>query len=584
MPASLMRSSRLPDGVAVAPRRTFLKQSLAGIAALHIAARSGFGQSPAESFTAASGQGGTIWGINTNIDRWTTFASSAREAIAHVGPLVEALGCRIVREGVQVDMRGNDFDPIDWANWFDLWVEWLAAHDMQLILQLNLDRVRNDRFAYDHAWEKRVTHKCREAARYINADLKRRRTIAWFLLINEPDLKTGMKGGFWTPTRLVRAHELAWSAIKSVNPAFLVQGLTFGDGAGIGASSPLRSFNLDIPVDDQASAEPGKSVPGMLSKDVFDLGVTRFCDVIGYHSYLQVAEDNPHGAGALLKNMAGAHREFGFPIRPVVNSETGCHDSQLNRVRAAQGAGIRPVDVSEDARYAAIAHWQQLNRVQLARFGVARAFYFTLGADRAAWMRLANYPAEAGQELYSKRPSFASAAAALRPRPLATLNGDFDTPEDKFSNWVVHYHPHNFRSDDLVYGEWKETHFLHGGGARGIRAPGGKGDGYVRLDAGLPKLIRRVIDGLEPGREYRVSAWVRQSGAAKATLAAYGFNHDNPAQFASVSTTEIGRWVHLAIVVTPVRSIVSVDSSMVISLEHDGKATAFWDAASIVEA
>lgn len=556
----------------VSVRREFLRSSLLGAAALSMRPASA-----ASSFDARRRQ--TTWGMNTNVDTWRGFAKSPAEAIAGIGPLLLGSGCTLVREGLMGDMGGNDLDAMNWSRWFDPWVDWLAAHGMQLALQLHLNNVRNPGYTYDGEWERRVVHKAQTVARYINASPQRRRVLAWFMLINEPDLNPGMAGGFMTPQRLVRYHELAWREIKSVNPRFLIEGLTFGDAAGIGAAFPLRAFNLNT-VDRPAAGErptPGKSVPGMVVQDVLSLGITRWCDLVGFHSYLEITDENPHGPRALVQHMRAAHEQFGHPIRPVVNTETGCHDSQLNRIGTARGRGRKPVDVSADARDAAIAHWQHLNRVQQARWGVSRAIYYSLGASSADWMNLVDYRAAGQRAAFTKRPTFATAIDAIAPRPLPALNGGFEAPEDKFSNWVVHYHPHDFRSDDLVYGEWKETEFRHDGDRTGIRAPGSRGKGYLRLAAGLPKRVRRVVDGLPDGKTFRVAAWVRQESTGAATLAVYGFDQNNPGCSATASMADAGRWVQLAVSFTTQRSLIGVECSAVISLEVDGKSTVYWD-------
>ena len=111
----------------------------------------------------------------------------------------------------------------------------------------------------------------------------------------------------------------------------------------------------------------------------------------------------------------------------------------------------------------------------------------------------------------------------------------------------------------------------------GIRAPGSSGKGYLRFDAGLPKRVRRVVEGLEAGRTYRVSAWVRQAGAAQATLAVYGFDQNSPGCVSSATTTQTGDWVTLTTTFTPMRCVVGVDCWGVVSLEHTGEAGAYWD-------
>ena len=393
-------------------RRSLLKGAIAGLAGSHVGGldtiSTGWAASAADPRLVA----GTTWGINTNIDVWRYYAPSVEEAIARAGPLLAELPCRIVREGLQGSDGGNNLDAIRWDRWFDPWVDWLAEHGMQMCLELLASPVANPGHAYGKDWEDRVIHKCRTVAQYINADPKRRQVVAWFMLFNEPDMQVGREGGLLTPERVVRCHELAWKAIKDVNPDFLIEGLTLGDGAGMGAAFPLRAFNLGQEPDDNSRPVAGKSVPGMLSKDLFDLGITRFCDLVGFHSYVEITEDNAYGARALVENMCAAHEKFGYPIRPLVNTETGCHDMQFNRRRAGSGRGRKPVDVSQAARYTAIAHWQHFNRVQQVRWGVSRSIFYLLGGSPVApWMQIADYP----MKNYQARP-MRSVPRLQRPR------------------------------------------------------------------------------------------------------------------------------------------------------------------------
>jgi hypothetical protein len=185
---------------------------------------------------------------------------------------------------------------------------------------------------------------------------------------------------------------------------------------------------------------------------------------------------------------------------------------------------------------------------------------------------------------YAPRPSFASCARALAPKTLATLNGGFEQPEDKFSNWVVGWSPRDFRSDDVVYGEWKEAHFLHDGDRADVRRPGAAGTGYLRLDAGLPKWVRRVVEGLESGREYRASVWVKQAGTGTATFAVHGFDQERAGHSSVATTATVGDWVNLSVSFVPRRSVVGVDCWGVISLESSGRSAAWWDDVTLTPA
>lgn len=83
----------------------------------------------------------------------------------------------------------------------------------------------------------------------------------------------------------------------------------------------------------------------------------------------------------------------------------------------------------------------------------------------------------------------------------------------------MHIHAHDVRSDDLVYGEWKETH------TRCLR--------------------------VRPNR----------AGLCRARA----------------TTTTISDWVRLGVTFTTRRSRIGVECAIVISLEGDGNAATFWN-------
>jgi hypothetical protein len=467
------------------------------------------------------------WGINTDVDNWQSFSSSLTEAIGDVSRLLSQTTLPVVREGLTSGSRGNDMDPILWGKFFDGWAAELARTKRQIALQVGAEGVVNPGLLYDRAWEERITHKFRTAAEYIINNPTIRNTLAWFIVINEPDWANFAQ---WNIPRLIRVHQLAYEAVKSVSPDLLVEGCTFADPLG-------KQISL---------------------RDLLQAGITRYCDFIGFHCYIQSGDTHSESPLNILMNMRQAKQNYGWPMRPIVCSETGI---RLSNFPVGDGP----------SGYKAIEYWQHFNYMQMARYGVSRALYFSLGGTIAD-MSLVDYNLG-----YQPRPHFASMINALQPRPLSTLNGSFAGPENKISNWVVCYRPSNPGFVNREFREWSETHFLSDGR---WTAPGTTDNGYMEMDKGRPKMVRRVLDGLD-GRVYTAKVRVFPEGGT-ASLRVYGYDQREADRYVEDVTTAAGRWTLLQVQFTPRKSAVGVDHRAVISLEHDGTAICRWDAAKVL--
>lgn len=506
-------------------RRCFLQASAYGMATVGSAGLlAGLSPSPAHGGLADPGLPRS-WGINTDVDNWPSFAGNLSEAISRVSGLLAQTSLPLVREGLISGSRGNDMDPIVWNRFFNGWAGKLAQSGRQMALQIGAENVANPALRYDQAWEARITHKFRTAAQYVKSQPWLRRTVAWLMVINEPDWANFAQ---WNIPRLIRLHQLAYTAVKSVDPTLLIEGCTFAD--------PL-----------------GKQIS---FRELLNAGVTRYCDAVGFHCYIQSGDQHSESPAHILANMRAASQNYGWPIRPTVCSETGI---DLTNFPPAPGP----------SGYRAIEYWQHFNYMQLARFGVSRALYFSLGGNGAE-LNLVDY--RSGQA----RPHFQTMINALQPRPLATLNGTFKGREDKISNWVVCYRPSDPGFVGQEYREWSETHFDRDYGGR---PPSIQDSRYMQMDAGRPKMVRRVLDGLTP-REYRVRVWVRLAGGT-ASLRVYGFDQNEGDRYVEDRTTASGQWVRLQVQFTPRRSVIGVDHRAVISLEHDGRASCSWDAVKV---
>lgn len=462
------------------------------------------------------------WGVNTDVDVWRSYAPSLDSSITNVSGLLEQTTLPLVREGLGAGSGGNDLDAIHWDLFFNKYAAELARTGRRMVLQVAAENIASSAGRHDAAWAARVTHKFRSVARYLQANPERRRAVAWLSICNEPDYDFTHN---WSLDEVIRLQKLAYEAVKSVSADILVEGATFADPVG-----KRLSF-----------------------RDLLNKGVTRYCDFLGFHCYVQSADTHSQSPAILLRNLRAARQNHGWPMRPLVCTETGLKKDFFDGRRGPTG-------------WQALAHWQNFNYMQLARFGVSRCLYFSLGGtvDDMCLVEYANG--------YHRRPSFASMIAALQPRPLSTLNGSFSAGEDKFSNWVVCYGPGSPLTLRSQYPEWTQSAFLTDGRHRAPQAADG---GYLQLDRGRPKAVRRVLDGLD-ARPYRVTAWVSQE-AGTASLRILGFDQMECDRITEETATAAGRWVRLQVQFQPVRSLIGVDHRAVISLEHSGEATCWWD-------
>lgn len=510
-------------------RRGLLKRSLCGIAATGL----GGGLLPASMTGQASADLADpglprSWGINTEVDGWKSFSSSLNSAVDNISALVSDTTLPIVREGLTSGSYGNDMDPIRWDVFFNSWATRLANTNRKMALQVGAQAVSNPGLSYDAAWEDRITYKFRTAAQYIYNNAAYRRTVSWFLIINEPDWQHPELQ--WNVSRLLRLHMLAYNAVKSVSPGLLVEGCTFSDPVG-------KLIKL---------------------QDLLNAGVTRYCDFVGFHCYVSCSDLHSQAPSRVWESMRAANQNYGWPMRPIACSETG-----LNR-------STNFVDPDGPTGDEGIKYWQYLNYTQMARFGVSRCLYFSLGGPYDNFNQV-DYP-----DGYSPHPTYQTMIDALQPRSLATLNGTFAAPEDKYSNWIVHFRPAGTDFVDGTFKEWTQTGFK-GDGAH--CAPNATDSGYFEMTKGRYKMLRRPIDGLY-SRPYRATVSVYLTGGI-ASLRVYGFDQNEGDIYVEDTTSTVGTWILLRVTFMPKTSIIGVDRRAVISLEHDGRASCWWDSVRI---
>lgn len=508
-------------------RRTVLKRSLGGFAAAGLGSMLPMGAGKLAAAELADPSLPRSWGINTEVDGWRSYSDTLSGAIRNVSQLVSDTTLPIVREGLTSGSYGNDGDPIRWDIFFNDWADELARTGRKMALQVGAQNVSNPGLRYDEDWEDRITHKFRDAAQYIYNNPTYRKTVSWFLISNEPDWANNLQ---WNVPRLLRLHQLAYNAVKSVSSSMLVEGCTYSDPVG---------KNLKL-------------------RDLLNAGVTRYCDFVGFHCYISCSDLHWQAPNNVWEAMRAASQNYGWPMRPIVCSETG-----LNRTTNFS-------DPNGPTGPEGIKYWQYLNYTQMARFGVSRCLYFSMGGPYPNFNQI-DY-----RDGYDPYPTYDTMIAALQPKPLSTMNGTFAAFEDKYSNWIIHFRPAGTDFVDGTFKEWTQASFRRDGAHC---EPNATDSGYLEMTKGRYKMARRAVDRLY-SRPYRATVWVYLT-AGTAYLRVYGFNQNNGDGYVEDKTTTVGQWVMLRVTFTPITSIIGVDRRAVISLEYDGKASCWWDSARI---
>ena len=335
--------------------------------------------------------------------------------------------------------------------------------------------------------------------------------IGYYIVDNEPDLNR------ISPQQAVDYTRIAYEESRKVAP------------------------NGAIKIESPPTSSPGK---GYLQA-ILDLGVTRYADVLGIHSYGgQIDEGHPQGLQRPWQMMKAAHASKGFPIIPVAASENGT------------ATGWTPAGL--DGRVWQ-ARWYKQNRIQHKRYGYDNILLFSI---------ISTYPGKqfdvtqfCGAVLCPQEPTYSAIRAAYGEKTFA--NGGFEQPNDKEIDWVIVY-----RVEQANPVEWTKVAFVQ-------NDPGNahSGSGYMKATA--TSQVRRVAENLTPGAAVTLSAWVKVSGGS-ASLKAQGYNNlDGEEETVASTGPTNGQWKQLSLSVRPRKSWV------VVSLETNG-GPVIWDDVSVV--
>lgn len=341
---------------------------------------------------------------------------------------------------------------------------------------------------------------------FANATMQRfKGKVSYYIVGNEPDLNN------YTPAQAVEYTRIAYEESRKVAP----------DGSIRVESSPTSS--------------PGNKY----LKSMIDLGVTRYADVVGVHSYgTQINDNHNLSIRRPWEYMAAANKASGYPIKPVASSENGT------------ATGYAP-DGLDGRVYQ--ARWFYQNYVQHKRFGYDNILLYALDSS---------YPGEqydiatmCGADLCRRQPTFDAVKLIYQERAFA--NGGFERSNNRELDWVV-----IFDTGQANPAEWSRVSFPTGAAKAG----------NVAMRAAAPVKVRRVANFLTPGQTATITAWVKVDNGAAAKLKVLGYNHlDGDAETVAESRSTNGEWRQLTVSVTPSNPWV------VISLETEGRGAVLWD-------
>ena len=356
-----------------------------------------------------------------------------------------------------------------------------------------------------------------DPAQYVPAMQRFKGVVKYYIIGNEPDGTS-----HYSPEQILQNVKAAYDASRQVAP----------DGSIKVESSPLQS-----PVG-----------TGDYMRLLLNAGITRYADVFGFHAYsTEIDENNPNNMGATWELMRAAHNAYGYPMIPIACSEDGTRSTWAP-------AGM------EGRAY--MARWFRQNYVQQKRYGVSNVILFSINPagnipndptgtamgigkiDGTAWTKF--------------QPVWDSMRSAYTDRAFA--NGGFEQSNDRELDWVI-----TIANNQVNPVEWTRVSFVQNDAANAH-----SGGGYVRTAA--PVKVRRVANGLTPGKQITLSGWVNVGSGATAKLKAQGYNRLGGDEEVVASSSDTGgRWRQLTLNVTPTNPWV------VVSLETEGSGSVKWD-------
>lgn len=430
----------------------------------------------------------------------------------------------------------------------------LEAAGLRYCLQMKVDALVVNPDNYGPQWQKNLEwYVTLLARRYGDAPL-------YYIPMNEPDNEGQRTGGApaLTTEQIIKVQQVVYETLKNCDLDIKV------------ASSPLCLLQDESEYDYTSSG-----------RQVLLAGITRYCDYFAFHKHVDIGEDGRYSETDLWKYMDEAEAA-GYPRRPALVNENG------TRLTLPL---VWPDATEEDARRFK-AYWIGNDLIQMKALGLKYIVPYSLAGSLSndGEYNIIQEDTVANDGSYIvRRLEYDAYMDLWNPyahRLSAGVNGGFEEPEpDKSRGWTVSFRGRSFVGIDRVEPkEWDYVSIVEGGARTGSHCLEMSPIDFVPAASIDSKGItanrcRRLVEGVVPGRKYRISAWVklvRTDGSGEvpsATLRAMGFDPLGKEK-AEVSIMYSGTsedYVKAEV------SFTADNPWVVISLEHNGTGFCYWD-------
>lgn len=477
------------------------------------------------------------------------------EIIRHIG-LLGGIGSR---EAIWNSY--GSIEPISYGESFDFQYNdkvfnELSAAGLRYCLQMKVDALVVNPDDYGPQWQRNLEWYTGLLARhYGDAPL-------YYIPMNEPDNEGQRTDGTpaLTTGQILRVQQVVYETLKGYNENIKV------------ASSPLCLL--------QDESEYGYTSSG---RQVLLAGITRYCDYFAFHKHVDIGEDGRYSETDLWRYMDEAEAA-GYPRRPALVNENG------TRLTLPL---VWPEATEEDARQFK-SYWIGNDLIQMKSLGLKYIVPYSLAGSLSndGEYNIIQEDTLAGDGSYIvHRLEYDAYRELWNPfahRLSAGINGGFEEANpDKSRGWVVSFRGRSFNGIGRVEPkEWDYVSIVRENARSGdfcleMRPIDFEPEASIDSRGITANRCRRLVEGLVPGRSYKVSAWVRlglgedgsSSGSPSVVLRAMGsdpLGKSRP-EVSADSAGSSGDYVLLEV------SFTAWNPWVVISLEHNGEGFAWWD-------
>lgn len=433
----------------------------------------------------------------------------------------------------------------------------LEAAGLRYCLQMKVDAMAANPDNYGPEWEKNAVWYIRQVGqRYGSKPL-------YYIPMNEPDNAGQRIDGVLplTTEQIVRVQEVVWRTLKEIDTDIKI------------ASSPLCLL-----ADNTTYASSGRQV--LLA------GITEYCDYFAFHKHVDIGDDG-RNTETILWDLMDEAEEAGHPRKPALLNENGTY---LTLGLVWPGAS------EEDARRFK-SYWIGNDLVQMKSLGLKYIVVYSLagslggpeGHEGEYNVVDVNTPVGDGYKVHELE--YQAYHDLWHPQAHALskgINGGFEEPNpDKSRGWTVSFRGRSFEGINRVEPkEWDYVSIVQDGARSGsycleMSPIDFTGTGTYDKKGITANRCRRLVEGLVPGRQYRLSAWAKleksaDGSAPKAYLKAMGYS---PLGHTSEKTLlygySEGKYACMELTFT------AENPWVVISLEHNGKGSVSWDDISL---